>query len=67
MVNLAEVEFEFIQLLLEIISGGVQEGDNFIRYQRMLDCFSAVAMLLTTAEKPEDHSPPGKYTASTYY
>jgi hypothetical protein len=39
--SLSKVDFEFGQLLLVVASGGVQEGDNFRRYQRMLEYFSA--------------------------
>jgi hypothetical protein len=51
MLSLAEVEFEFGQLLLDVASGEVQEGENFRRYQQILEYFSVVAESLTIARK----------------
>jgi hypothetical protein len=51
MVSLAEAEFKFGQLLLDVASGGVQNGDNFIRYQRMLEYLSAVADFVDDRQK----------------
>jgi hypothetical protein len=47
MPSLAEVG----QLLLDVASGGVQEGDSFIRYQWMLEYFSAVADVVDNRQK----------------
>jgi hypothetical protein len=51
MFSLAAVEFEFGQLLLDVASRGVQEGDNFIRSQRMMEYFSAVADVIDDPQK----------------